>query len=369
MRRRTRAGLRRSVEVLAVLRARRGAWTQRPCRLRLAFAAAMKRAASAVVGSAEARVVRPRRGRHNRDLTVRAYQPRWRNGSRPRRRAPHWTDRCMSLEVEAPELTFVAGQFARLALPAPPGAKDPMIGRPYSFVNPPDAPRATSSTSTSCRTVRCRRDSPRSSPAIRSGSCRARTVSSAIAEVPQAEALWCISTGTGIGPFLSILRTAEPWEKFGRVVLVHAVRHGADLAYRDVIAGIAREHAGAFAFVPVVSREPHAGALPGRIPALIADGRLESRAGVPLTADNAHAMLCGNPAMVDDVQAALAARADERHRRKRAGAHHARNVLVASSPRRACSASASSPGRTRRPARRCAPGRGRASSGPACRRE
>ena len=48
-----------------------------------------------------------------------------------------WTERLFSLQVAAPELTFVAGQFARLALPAPPGAKEPMLGRPYSFVNPP----------------------------------------------------------------------------------------------------------------------------------------------------------------------------------------------------------------------------------------
>src|SRR5204862_7310645 len=52
-----------------------------------------------------------------------------------------WTDSLHSLEIEAPELTFVAGQFARLALPAPPGEKEPMLGRPYSFVNPPHAPR------------------------------------------------------------------------------------------------------------------------------------------------------------------------------------------------------------------------------------
>ena len=53
-----------------------------------------------------------------------------------------WTERLLSLQVAAPALTFVAGQFARLALPAPPGSKEPMLGRPYSFVNPPDAGRA-----------------------------------------------------------------------------------------------------------------------------------------------------------------------------------------------------------------------------------
>src|SRR5438876_10689422 len=50
-----------------------------------------------------------------------------------------WTERLVSLQIAAPELTFIAGQFARLALPAPPGSKEPMLGRPYSFVNAPDA--------------------------------------------------------------------------------------------------------------------------------------------------------------------------------------------------------------------------------------
>src|SRR5205814_820358 len=48
-----------------------------------------------------------------------------------------WTERLFSLQVAAPALTFVAGQFARLALPASPGSKEVMLGRPYSFVNPP----------------------------------------------------------------------------------------------------------------------------------------------------------------------------------------------------------------------------------------
>src|SRR3954469_22280011 len=51
-----------------------------------------------------------------------------------------WTDGLLSLRVDAPEVTFTAGQFARLALPAPPGSKEPMLGRPYSFVNPPQVP-------------------------------------------------------------------------------------------------------------------------------------------------------------------------------------------------------------------------------------
>ena len=76
---------------------------------------------------------------------------------------------------------------------------------------------------------------------------------------------------------------------------------------------------GRFAFVPFVSRETHKGALAGRIPDAIRDGRLEAWAGVPLTADNAHVMLCGNPDMVRDTQAVLEQRGMRRHRRREPG--------------------------------------------------
>jgi len=229
-----------------------------------------------------------------------------------------WTERLVSIEIAAPEVTFAAGQFARLGLPAPPGSKEEMVGRPYSFVNSPDAAHHEFF----FNVVPEGPLSPRLA-ALESGDPVWLMPNAngffTMAEVPDAEALWCMSTGTGIGPFLSILRTARPWEKFARVVLVHAVRESADLAYRDVIDGVRREHAGAFAYVSVVSREAHADSLRGRIPALIADGKLESRAGLSLTADNAHAMLCGNPAMVDEVQAVLATRGMKRHRRREPG--------------------------------------------------
>ena len=45
-----------------------------------------------------------------------------------------------------------------------------------------------------------------------------------LSEIPDAETLWLLSTGTGIAPFLSILRTEAPWRRYKEVVLVHAVR-------------------------------------------------------------------------------------------------------------------------------------------------
>ena len=229
-----------------------------------------------------------------------------------------WSDSLYSLQVDAPQVTFIAGQFARLALPAPPDAKEPMIGRPYSFVNPPASqphefyfiilPEGPLSPRLAVLNAG---DSVWLAP-------RANGFFS-IGETADAESRWCLSTGTGLGAVLSMLRTDDPWQKFARVVLVHSVRHAEELTYRDEIAGIAHARGGAFDYVPMVSRETQRDALAGRIPAAIDDGRLEARVGLSLTPENAHAMLCGNPAMVDDVQKVLATRGMRRHRRKEPG--------------------------------------------------
>jgi len=229
-----------------------------------------------------------------------------------------WTDDLCSVRVVAPEVTFTAGQFARLALPAPAGEKEPMIGRPYSFVNPPDrAPHEFYLIVVPGGPLSPRLAALAPGDALWLGP-RANGFFT-LGEVPAAEALWCLATGTGIGPFLSMLRTAEPWERFARVVLVHGVRFAAELTYQDAVAEVRAAHPGAFTYVPMVTREAHPGALPGRIPVAIADGRLEARASLALGPENAHAMLCGNPAMVDDVQKVLAERGMRRHRRREPG--------------------------------------------------
>jgi ferredoxin--NADP+ reductase len=134
-----------------------------------------------------------------------------------------------------------------------------------------------------------------------------------LSEVPDAETLWLISTGTGLAPFLSILRTETPWRRFRKVVLVHAVRYAYELTYREMIAATPAR------YVTFVSREQAAGSLAGRIPAAIADGRLEQAAGVELAPDTSQVMLCGNPQMLKDAAAALMARGLRKHRRRAPG--------------------------------------------------
>ena len=219
-----------------------------------------------------------------------------------------WTDTAFSLRVSAPPLRFEAGQFVRIALEEP-------LARPFSFVNPPHDPVLefygieVPEGPLSPRLARLRAGERLLVASNPAGFL-------VLSEVPAAETLWLVSTGTGIAPFLSILATEAPWTRFRNVVLVHAVRHAAELVYQDRIRKFSKERG--LRTVTFVSREPSPGSLAGRIPTAMLDGRLEQAAGLALEG-NVHVMLCGNPDMLKDVQAALGERGLRKHRRRTPG--------------------------------------------------
>ena len=224
----------------------------------------------------------------------------------------HWTDTLFSLRVEGAALDFQAGQFVRIALDTIEGDAGSRVARAFSFVNPPQDPTLefygviVPEGPLSPRLAKLRAGDALYVAGNPAGFLVLR-------EVPDAETLWLISTGTGLAPFLSILRTDTPWQRFKNVVVVHAVRHAMELTYRELI-----QKTGA-RYVTFVSREAAPGSLAGRIPAAIADGRLEKAAGVALSPETSHVMLCGNPQMLKDAQAALVARGMRKHRRRTPG--------------------------------------------------
>lgn len=226
----------------------------------------------------------------------------------------HWAGQLYSLQVEAELALFEAGQFTKLAL----AVDGEMVGRPYSFVNAPrvrphefyyivlhDHPL----------TPRLCKLEAGDSVYLAPKAAGFLTLN----EVAPGEDLWLLSTGTALGPFLSILGTDAPWQRFRRVVLVHAVRRAEELSYEAQIGSLLARHAGQFVFVPVVSREHKESALTGRIPQAIEDGRLEARAGIKLEAQASRVMVCGNPAMVEDTVHALERRGLKKHRRRDPG--------------------------------------------------
>lgn len=139
--------------------------------------------------------------------------------------------------------------------------------------------------------------------------------------IPKAEVAWMLCTGTGVGPFLSMLRADAIWSHFQHVVLVHGARLNAHLGYREELSQWVARRPGRLTYLPMVTREmPSSGVLQGRIPDRIADGFLEQSAGRSLGAETAHVLLCGNPSMIVSVQELLLQQRGMRpHRRRQPG--------------------------------------------------
>jgi ferredoxin--NADP+ reductase len=224
-----------------------------------------------------------------------------------------WTDTLFSLHVEAPRLKFEAGQFVRIAL----DIDGERIAKPFSFVNPPDDPVFEFYgviVPEGPLSPRLARLEPGDALYVADNPAGWLIAS----EVPPAEDLWMVATGTGIAPFLSILGTEVPWQRYRKVILVHAVRHATELVYRDLLEKIQSKRK-QFRIVTFVSREAHAASLAGRVPQAVGDGRLEQAAGAAIAPEGSQFMLCGNPAMLKDMAAALAARGLKKHRRRSPG--------------------------------------------------
>jgi ferredoxin/flavodoxin---NADP+ reductase len=237
---------------------------------------------------------------------------RWVEGSVVELR--QWTEELYSLKVRADIDPFIAGQFTRIAREI--GGE--IIARPYSFVNAPDNPVLEFYFITVPA-------GPLSHELIHLGPGDSILVAPRAAgffilrELPDAESLWMLATGTAIGPFLSILGTREVWERFRNIILVHSVRTAQELTYQNTLRELLEQYPDQLQVVPMVSRETVDHALGGRITQAIEDGRLEARAGLSLDPDSSQVMICGNPAMVHDTTHLLEKSGFRKNRRREPG--------------------------------------------------
>ena len=121
--------------------------------------------------------------------------------------------------------------------------------------------------------------------------------------------LYLFGTGTGLAPFMSIIRDPETYERFEKVVLVHGVRQVNELAYHDYITRELPQHEflgemvrKQLLYYPTVTREPFVHQ--GRIPDLITSGKLAADLGLPdLNSLEDRVMICGSPEMLRDLKA------------------------------------------------------------------
>ena len=123
--------------------------------------------------------------------------------------------------------------------------------------------------------------------------------------------LYLLGTGTGLAPYLAIVRDPETYDKFEHVVVVHGVRHVNELAYHDLLDHeLAQDEVlgevvvGKLHYYPTVTREPYKNT--GRMTDLIQNGKLAADLGLPaLNPEEDRVMLCGSPAMLRDLKALL----------------------------------------------------------------
>ena len=123
--------------------------------------------------------------------------------------------------------------------------------------------------------------------------------------------LYLLSTGTGMAPFLSIIRDPETYERFEKVILVHGVREVKELAYHDYLTQELPQHeflgemvSQQFLYYPTVTREPYKHQ--GRVTNLIENGKLFADLGLPaFDAGRDRVMICGSPQMLKDLKRML----------------------------------------------------------------
>lgn len=127
-------------------------------------------------------------------------------------------------------------------------------------------------------------------------------------QLPLPNDLWLLATGTGLAPFLSILKTIDVWQQYQRIILVYSARTSQELAYQAEIGSIKSiygDNGAAFVFLPIVTREADYTGEKARISNLIVSGKLTELVGQKLDKERSHVMLCGNPQMVEDTKEAL----------------------------------------------------------------
>lgn len=216
-----------------------------------------------------------------------------------------WTDKLFTFTTtKPPGYVFAAGQYARLGLP---DGQD-VVWRAYSMTSAPDEAclefygivvpqgRFTSQ-----------------AKGLHAGSPVLIEKQSYGFLTPDrftgGEDLWMLSTGTGVGPFLSMLRDGYVWERFRRLLLVHCVRHADEFSYTDELAALASTRRnGQLQVLRTTTRDSYPGVLHGRITTLLESGELERAAGVALGEETSRLMLCGNPEMIEDTRRLLHAR-------------------------------------------------------------
>ena len=218
----------------------------------------------------------------------------------------HWNEHLFSFAISRPpSLRFRSGEFVMIGLPGDNGK--PLL-RAYSIASPAYSEELeflSIKVEDGPLTAKLQKICPGSEVYLG----RKPTGTLVSDALTPGQRLFLFSTGTGLAPFMSIIRDPDTYERFDRIVLVHSVRRVSDLAYRTMLETHLREDPLVdeaalmqLSYVPTVTREPFPTS--GRIDRLIDDGTLFSaRIGgeARLSPATDRVMMCGSMAMIKDL--------------------------------------------------------------------
>jgi ferredoxin--NADP+ reductase len=231
-----------------------------------------------------------------------------------------WSQGLFTLQVDAPEVEpFLPGQFLHLGvqLPNESETEPKIINRPYSVASPH---------STKLEFFIVTVDDGELTPRLWQLNAGDSVVVSqraagsfTLKKAPPLENLWLFATGTGLAPYIAMIRDPFVWQQHKRVFIIHGVRTRADLAYTEEMLDSENKMPGRFKMFQTLSRETTDNCLTGRITDILENGILEEMANVAIEPENSTVMLCGNPAMLDSMELLLHARGLRLHRSKSPG--------------------------------------------------
>jgi ferredoxin--NADP+ reductase len=146
--------------------------------------------------------------------------------------------------------------------------------------------------------------------------------------------LYLLATGTGLAPFLSIIRDPATYERYEQVVIAHGVRRESDLAYRSLIEEELQRHEligeqvqQQLLYYPTVTREPCRNQ--GRLNDLVEGGKLARDLSLPaIDAEHDRFMLCGSPTMLKDLVGILEAKGFDEANSDRRGSYAVERAFV-----------------------------------------
>jgi ferredoxin--NADP+ reductase len=125
--------------------------------------------------------------------------------------------------------------------------------------------------------------------------------------VPDGKPVVLIATGTGLAPYMSMLRTMLGCDCQRKFVVLHGARYSWDLGYRAELESLSRV-CGNLTYIPSITRpdeDPHFSGITGRVQTLVSDGVIERESGVSLRPEAADVFLCGHPGMIEAVKELL----------------------------------------------------------------